>query len=114
MRFVLTGSGHIAGVVNPPARQKYQYWIGRRAEGHARRLDGARPRSMPGSWWDDWQAWLEGIDRHADEEEAPARRRQAEADRGRPGLREVRYVMAHGVKARPAIPPDMLAHLADL
>jgi polyhydroxyalkanoate synthase len=56
-RFVLAGSGHIAGVVNPPAAQKYQYWVNDRP---AVTLDsfvkGAREHK--GSWWPDWLAWL--------------------------------------------------------
>jgi polyhydroxyalkanoate synthase len=36
VRFVVSGSGHIAGVVNPPSRRKYQYWVGGRSEGLAR------------------------------------------------------------------------------
>jgi polyhydroxyalkanoate synthase len=59
VRFVLTGSGHIAGVVNPPARRKYQYWTGGKPSGS---LEDwlAKAKEHPGSWWDDWQAWLEG------------------------------------------------------
>jgi polyhydroxyalkanoate synthase subunit PhaC len=57
VRFVLAGSGHIAGVVNPPEANKYQYWIN---EGEARSLDefthGATEH--PGSWWPDWIEWL--------------------------------------------------------
>ena len=63
-RMVVGGSGHIAGVVNPPALKKYQYWT---------REDGEFPETLeqwrdgatehPGSWWTDWDAWLK---RHAD------------------------------------------------
>jgi polyhydroxyalkanoate synthase len=56
-RFVLAGSGHIAGVVNPPALGKYQYWRG--AEGArslAEFVEGAVEHK--GSWWPDWIEWL--------------------------------------------------------
>lgn len=57
MRFVLAGSGHIAGVINPPSSGKYQYWTN---EGEAGSLDEfvAGATETPGSWWPDWQAWL--------------------------------------------------------
>ena len=57
VRFVLAGSGHIAGVVNPPAAGKYQYWTG---DCHAPSLDRfvAGAQEHPGSWWVDWIAWL--------------------------------------------------------
>ena len=58
-RFVLAGSGHIAGVVNPPDRNKYQHWInpGRR---RPRSLDEwlAGAEEHPGSWWPDWHRWM--------------------------------------------------------
>ena len=58
VRFVLSGSGHIAGVVNPPEKQKYQYWTG--AKPRNADLDGwvAKAKEHPGSWWPDWIAWL--------------------------------------------------------
>ncbi len=61
VRFVLAGSGHIAGVINPPKKNKYQHFINphdwpgdpdvwlEQAEDHA------------GSWWPDWQKWIERI-----------------------------------------------------
>src|SRR5207248_1019826 len=57
VRFVLAGSGHIAGVVNPPAKQKYSYWTGGRPIGN---LEGwlARAHEHAGSWWPDWIKWL--------------------------------------------------------
>jgi polyhydroxyalkanoate synthase len=57
VRFVLAGSGHIAGVVNPPAKPKYQHWIGGPPEGE---FDTwlAAAQEIPGSWWPDWLAWL--------------------------------------------------------
>jgi polyhydroxyalkanoate synthase len=55
-RFVLAGSGHIAGVVNPPAAGKYQYWIGGPTESLEAFLAGAQEH--PGSWWTDWFDWL--------------------------------------------------------
>lgn len=56
-RFLLAGSGHIAGVVNPPAAKKYQYWTSPDAQPD---LDGFRAAAQetPGSWWPDWQAWI--------------------------------------------------------
>ena len=59
-RFVLAGSGHIAGVVNPPAAKKYQYWTG---PSNAASLDDfvAKARERPGSWWPDWLAWLQDL-----------------------------------------------------
>jgi polyhydroxyalkanoate synthase len=72
VRFVLGGSGHIAGIVNPPAAKKYHYWT-----------NDARPETAdewfstatqhPGSWWNDWQAW---IDAQNGGEKVPARRPQ--------------------------------------
>jgi len=60
MRFVLAGSGHIAGVVNPPAARKYQFWTNEEPAGSFEAfVKGAAEH--PGSWWTDWLAWLEGF-----------------------------------------------------
>ncbi|MDO5624213.1 MAG: class I poly(R)-hydroxyalkanoic acid synthase [Pseudomonadota bacterium] len=60
-RFMMGASGHIAGVINPPAANKRSHWV---------RGDGKFPPSVnewiagaeeiPGSWWEDWAAWLKG------------------------------------------------------
>jgi polyhydroxyalkanoate synthase len=61
VEFILAGSGHIAGVVNPPARQKYQYWTGGKPEGELEDwLAGATEH--PGSWWPYWHEWIEKQD----------------------------------------------------
>ena len=58
VEFVLAGSGHIAGVVNPPDKVKYKYWTG------GTKLDGslddwiASAKPHPGSWWTHWVKWL--------------------------------------------------------
>ena len=69
VRFVLAGSGHIAGVVNPPDKMKYQYWTGPRPTGA--NLDAwlAKAKEHAGSWWPDWFDWLEKLD----PEKVPAR-----------------------------------------
>lgn len=60
-RFVLAGSGHIAGVVNPPAAQKYQYWLNSApVETLADFVAGAT--ETKGSWWPDWIDWLHAQD----------------------------------------------------
>jgi polyhydroxyalkanoate synthase len=60
-RFVLAGSGHIAGVVNPPAAQKYQYWINDKPGDTLQAfVDGAKEHK--GSWWPDWLEWLKKQD----------------------------------------------------
>ena len=57
VRFVLGGSGHIAGVINPPSSAKYGYWTNaRRIEDPDRWLTEATHRD--GSWWSDWAGWL--------------------------------------------------------
>jgi polyhydroxyalkanoate synthase len=58
-KFVLAGSGHIAGVVNPPSQHKYSYWTNPGLPPDPKDwLDGATER--PGSWWADWSAWNAG------------------------------------------------------
>ncbi len=55
--FVLAGSGHIAGVVNPPAKGKYGYWCNAQLPEDAEQwLAGAERH--PGSWWPHWLQWL--------------------------------------------------------
>ena len=55
--FMLAGSGHIAGVVNPPAAQKYMHWLNdKHPETLAQWLEGAVEH--PGSWWPHWAGWL--------------------------------------------------------
>jgi polyhydroxyalkanoate synthase len=58
VRFVLSGSGHIAGVVNPPALGKYQFWTN--PDMKHRALEYWLPDAVEtaGSWWPDWDAWL--------------------------------------------------------
>lgn len=61
MEFVLSGSGHIAGVVNPPARGKYQYWTGQDLnKTYEDWFTDAE--ETPGSWWPHWQAWISAKD----------------------------------------------------
>jgi polyhydroxyalkanoate synthase len=68
LKFVLAGSGHIAGVVNPPEAGKYQYWTN---EAKADTLDQfvAGATETKGSWWPDWMAWIRDISA----EEVPAK-----------------------------------------
>jgi polyhydroxyalkanoate synthase subunit PhaC len=68
LRYVLAGSGHIAGVINPPAVQKYGYWTGGPPEGT---LDQwiQRAEQYSGSWWPDWLKWI----KDQDSAEVPAR-----------------------------------------
>lgn len=56
--YVVSGSGHIAGVVNPPAAGKYQFWSNGKPLGdYDTWLAGAK--ETPGSWWPHWQSWIE-------------------------------------------------------
>ena len=58
-RFVLGASGHIAGVINPPAKGKRSHWIGATAALPANAQDWfGRAKEHPGSWWPDWVGWL--------------------------------------------------------
>ena len=61
IRFVLAGSGHIAGVVNPPDSGKYQYWTN---DEPVRTLEEFRAGATehPGSWWPDWIEWIRAHD----------------------------------------------------
>lgn len=59
VRFVLGASGHIAGVINPPAKGKRSHWIGAGAALPAQPQDWFdKAKEHPGSWWTDWSAWL--------------------------------------------------------
>ena len=58
--FVLTGSGHIAGVVNPPAANKYQYWTDGPPQG-AYEDWVANAEEHPGSWWPHWDRWIRDL-----------------------------------------------------
>ena len=67
LRFVLSASGHIAGIVNPPGAQKYCYWTNDKkpAREGAQKTNPTNAQAWftgatehPGSWWADWDAWL--------------------------------------------------------
>ncbi len=60
-RFVMGASGHIAGVINAPAKKKRSHWIGPPDKFPAKVDDWiAAAKEHPGSWWPDWAAWLKG------------------------------------------------------
>lgn len=69
VRYVLAGSGHIAGVVNPPALGKYQYWTNDRIHDITLTDWLKDAQEHKGSWWPDWRSWLDSIDA----EQVPAR-----------------------------------------
>src|SRR3979490_2870824 len=58
VKYVLAGSGHIAAAVNPPARNKYQYWTGPQPHGGDLEKGFADADEHAGSWWPDWLAWI--------------------------------------------------------
>ncbi|MEK9828304.1 MAG: class I poly(R)-hydroxyalkanoic acid synthase [Rhodospirillales bacterium] len=56
-KFVLAASGHIAGVINPPAAEKYSYWTNeQKLDEQGDWLESSVEK--PGSWWIDWQSWV--------------------------------------------------------
>lgn len=81
--FVLAGSGHIAGVVNPPAANKYQYWTN---DSEAGSLDefvsGASEHR--GSWWPHWAQWLKS----QDSAEVAARGKRRPGGKGDPAIED--------------------------
>ena len=90
-RFVMGASGHIAGVINPPAKKKRSYWTGSDSRFPAKVEDWlAKATEHPGSWWPDWASWLAS---HAGKQIAAPRapgRGQYKATEPAPG----RYVKA--------------------
>ena len=56
-RFVLAASGHVAGVINPPARNKRSHWINDDLESDPQTWFEAA-EEKPGSWWPDWDSWM--------------------------------------------------------
>jgi poly[(R)-3-hydroxyalkanoate] polymerase subunit PhaC len=62
MKFVLAGSGHIAGVVNPPNKGKYQYWSSDKPTEGALSAWIGHATEHAGSWWPDWFAWIKTHD----------------------------------------------------
>ena len=69
VKFVVAGSGHIAGVVNPPGKMKYQYWTGPKPTGTDVDKWLTRAEEHAGSWWPHWLEWLKS----QDATEVPAR-----------------------------------------
>ena len=83
VEYVMAGSGHIAGVVNPPAAKKYQYWTGGKPVGDFEDWI-AKATENPGSWWPHWQKWIEAKDDTA-RAGAQARARRLKRARRRAG-----------------------------
>jgi polyhydroxyalkanoate synthase len=69
VKYVLSGSGHIAGVVNPPSAGKYQYWLNDNIRDVSLSDWIKQAQEHKGSWWPNWREWLGAIDA----EEVPAR-----------------------------------------
>jgi polyhydroxyalkanoate synthase subunit PhaC len=62
VKFVLSGSGHIAGVINPPHLNKYQFWTGAKPKGANVEAWITKAEEHPGSWWPDWLDWIKQQD----------------------------------------------------
>ncbi len=75
VKFVLSGSGHIAGVVNPPTANKYQFWTNDNIRDVSLQDWLKAAQEHKGSWWPHWREWLSSIDA----EEVPARSIGSEA-----------------------------------
>ena len=91
-RFVMGASGHIAGVINPPAKKKRSHWIGSDSRFPAAVetwLEAATEH--PGSWWTDWAGWLKG---HAGKQVAAPR------GYGRAQYKEIEPAPGRYVKAK--------------
>ena len=60
VRFVLAASGHIAGVVNPPASKKYAHWTNAKTKKFPKDPDAwlKDAEERPGSWWPEWHGWI--------------------------------------------------------
>jgi polyhydroxyalkanoate synthase len=102
VRFVLGGSGHIAGIVNPPAANKYGYWTYKGAKLPATADEFfAASEQQPGSWWTDWQAWLLA----QDDAKVPAR------DPVKGNLKVLEDAPGSFVKAASAAPKPRKQHL---
>jgi polyhydroxyalkanoate synthase len=69
VKYVLSGSGHIAGVVNPPAAGKYQYWTNDNSKATTVSEWLKTAQEHKGSWWPDWREWIGSHDA----EQVPAR-----------------------------------------
>ena len=89
--FLLAGSGHIAGVVNPPAANKYQYWTND-APVDTLELFAQGATEHAGSWWPHWLGWL----REQDPLEVPAKGKRDPGGRGDSVIEDApgRYVKA--------------------
>jgi polyhydroxyalkanoate synthase subunit PhaC len=69
IKFVLSGSGHIAGIINPPASGKYGFWTNaKKPKSPDKWLEGATKHD--GSWWADWDTWAK---KHSPKKLVPAR-----------------------------------------
>lgn len=75
--FLLAGSGHIAGVVNPPSAKKYQYWTNDKPVDSLNDFI-AGATETPGSWWPHWIEWI----RHQDDDLAPAKGKRIPGSKG--------------------------------
>lgn len=60
IRFLLAGSGHIAGVINPPEANKYQFWTCDKPVDSLQAFEAAAVETK-GSWWPDWRGWIDGL-----------------------------------------------------
>jgi len=88
--FVLAGSGHIAGVVNPPAANKYQYWVNDAKADTLEQFTQAATEHA-GSWWPHWVDWI----RSHDAAEVPVKGKRRPGGRGDTVIEDApgRYVM---------------------
>jgi polyhydroxyalkanoate synthase len=71
VKFILSGSGHIAGVVNPAGSDKYGFWTSDSAKNPKKPEDWLKAaKQHPGSWWPEWKKWLSEFEG----EQVPARK----------------------------------------